>query len=92
MLGGRIDPAQMVVDGTPVFAAGEEVVLFTSPRPDGKNNLIGFSQGVLRVHEDPATGQKWAVSDVISNITYVTRRWGTRSRCGLSARARRSTS
>lgn len=71
MLGGRIDPAEMTVDGTPVFAAGEEVVLFTSPRADGKNNLIGFSQGVMRVHEDPATGRKWAVSDVISNVTYV---------------------
>jgi len=71
MLGGRIDPAEMTVDGTPVFAAGEEVVLFTSPRPDGKNNLVGFSQGVLRVHEDRVTGRKWAVSDIFSGVTYV---------------------
>ena len=58
ILGGAIGPVAMVVDGAPLFAIGEEVVLFTSPRPDGRKNLIGYSQGVLRVHVDVATGAR----------------------------------
>ncbi len=71
MLGGRIDPAEMTVEGTPSFSLGDEVVLFTSPRPDGKKNLVGFSQGAMRVLEDPGTGEKFAVSGVPAGVTFV---------------------
>jgi len=76
LLGGRIDPAQMMVEGTPVFEAGEEVVLFTAPRPDGRQDLVGFSQGVLRVSEDSATGQKWAAPRCPPSLT-ASGRWRT---------------
>jgi hypothetical protein len=71
MLGGRIDPVEMSAEGTPVFRAGEEVVLFTSPRPDGAKNLVGFSQGVMRIVEDPETGEKTAISEVPVGVTYM---------------------
>src|SRR5215475_10130926 len=47
LLGGRIDPVEMLQEGTPVFAPGDEVVLFTADRPDGKCDLVGFTQGVM---------------------------------------------
>ena len=71
MLGGRIDPVEMSAVGTPVFEIGEEVLLFTSPRPDGMKNLVGYSQGVMRVHEDPQTGEKIAASEVPVGTTYL---------------------
>ena len=71
MLGGRIGPVEMSADGTPVFEIGEEVLLFTSPRPDGMKNLVGYSQGVMRVHEDPQTGEKVAASEVPVGTTYL---------------------
>ncbi|HXI03824.1 MAG TPA: hypothetical protein VNI57_11675 [Candidatus Saccharimonadales bacterium] len=76
LLGGRIDPAVMIVDGTPEFHVGEEVVLFTSPRPDGKQNLVGFSQGVMRVREDPATGAKFVAGEVPVGVRFVETRGG----------------
>jgi hypothetical protein len=53
MLGGRIDPFEMRAEGTPVFRVGQEVILLTSSRPDGKEDIVGFSQGVFRILEDP---------------------------------------
>ena len=70
-IGGRIDPVEVTVEGTPAFAIGEEVLLFTSARPDGKKNLVGFSQGVMRVSEDAETGEKVAVSETLTGITMV---------------------
>lgn len=71
MLGGRIDPAEMTVEGTPIFRIGEEVVLFTSPGPAGKKNLVGFSQGVLRVLENPQTGEKIVANGAHPTLTFV---------------------
>jgi hypothetical protein len=71
MLGGRIDPVEMSAEGTPVFQTGEEVVLFTSPGTDGAKNLVGFSQGVMRIGEDPQTGEKTATSEVPVGVTFV---------------------
>src|SRR5262249_1759586 len=64
LLGGQIGDVEMREDGTPLFAARDEVVLFALERPDGKNNLVGFSQGVMRVQPEPDTGDKYAVSEV----------------------------
>ena len=71
MLGGRIDPVEMSAEGTPTFEIGEEVLLFTSPRPDGLKNIVGYSQGVMRVREDPQTGEKFATSEVPVGTTYL---------------------
>ena len=62
MPGGRIDPIEMRTEGTPEFSAGEEVVLMTIPAPDGRKNIVGFSQGVLRVHVDPRTGDRFVTA------------------------------
>ena len=70
LLGGRIDPAEMKEEGAPVFGLGEEVVLFTLQRPDGKNDLVGFTQGVMRVLTEDS-GDKIAVSEVPLGVTLV---------------------
>ena len=71
MLGGRIDPVEVRVEGTPGFRPGEEVVLFTSPGPGGRKNLVGFSQGVMRVHVDEATGDRFATTEVPAGVSFV---------------------
>jgi len=71
LLGGRIDPLEMREEGTPGFSVGEEVVLFTLERPDGNHNLVGFTQGVMRVQPDADSGEKFAVSEVPLGVTLV---------------------
>ncbi|HKY33097.1 MAG TPA: hypothetical protein VJV23_11220 [Candidatus Polarisedimenticolia bacterium] len=71
LFGGRIDPLEMREEGTPIFETGEEVVLFASLRPDGKNNLAGFSQGVMRVEVEEASGVKFAMSEVPVGVDFV---------------------
>lgn len=70
MFGGRIDPVEMKEEGTPIFEVGEEAVLFTSPRPDGKKGLVGFSQGRMRVVETP-DGEIVAESVVPAAVHFV---------------------
>jgi hypothetical protein len=71
-LGGAEGGVEMRVEGTPAFRVGEEVVLFTTAaRPDGKRYLVGFSQGVMRVDEDPATGEKLVTSEVPAGVHFV---------------------
>jgi hypothetical protein len=81
LLGGRIDPLEMTVEGTPVFTPGEEVVLFALDRPDGKSNLVGFTQGVRRVSQETVTSpdgrsslRKIAVSEVPLGVTILEER------------------
>jgi hypothetical protein len=68
MLGGQMGQVEMFAEGTPTFDVGDEVVLFTSPRPDGKKNLVGFSQGYMKVFEN-ASGQKYATGMVPMSVT-----------------------
>jgi len=70
-LGGRIDPIEMLVEGTPAFTVGEEVVLFTEPNPEGNQMIVGLSQGVMRVKADPRSGARFAVSEVPTKVTFV---------------------
>ena len=60
-LGGRIDPFEMVVEGTPTFRVGEETVLMTTPRPDDAHNIVGFSLGVFRIDAEPRTGRRFVI-------------------------------
>lgn len=78
LLGGSIGEVDMRAEGTPIFSAGDEVVLFALDRPDGKEDLVGFSQGVMRVVTETSTGatgeavsMKFAVSEVPLGVTYV---------------------
>jgi hypothetical protein len=71
-LGGRIDPIDMLVEGTPTFAVGDEVVLFTEQHPGGGRQIVGLSQGVMRVHADPDTGEMLVVSEAPGmGVTFV---------------------
>lgn len=76
MLGGTLNGFNMLVEGTPIFRSGEEVILFTSPRPGGAKNLVGFSQGLMRIHEDPETGLRMARSFMPTGVTYLDRAGG----------------
>lgn len=69
-LGGRIDPVEMIVAGTPAFVVGEVVVLFTESRTGGGRQIVGMSQGVARVHTDPATGDTIAVNEVPGGVSF----------------------
>jgi hypothetical protein len=71
MFGGTLNGWNMLIEGTPVFRTGDEVILFTSPRPGGSNNLVGFSQGVMQIVQDPETGARTARSFMPTGVTYI---------------------
>ncbi|MGH9868614.1 MAG: hypothetical protein ACREAA_10695 [Candidatus Polarisedimenticolia bacterium] len=71
LLGGVMGGVEMREEGTPLFKQGEEVVLFTSPLPSGKKALVGFSQGAMRIADDPATGHRMVVADVPAGVTFM---------------------
>lgn len=70
-LGGRIDPVELVVEGTPTFSEGEEVVLLTELTPSGSRVIVGLSQGVMRVHVDAETSQKVVRSEAPPELTFI---------------------
>jgi hypothetical protein len=62
--GGRLGRYRSVVVGAPVFARGDEAVLFLkSSGTPGENlpDIFGLNQGVFRVKVDPRTGQRMVV-------------------------------
>jgi hypothetical protein len=59
--GGQLGRYRSVVVGAPVFARGEEAVLFLRSRGDDLPNVFGLNQGVFRVRTDPRTGQRIVV-------------------------------
>jgi hypothetical protein len=58
VLGGRVGAIESVVDGTPRFHAGEEVVLFLEPAPAGGYGITAWIEGTFRVQRD-AAGRAW---------------------------------
>jgi hypothetical protein len=56
--GGTFGRYRTVVPGVPEVAIGEEAVLFLRASPAGVPQLVGLSQGILRVNVDPATGAR----------------------------------
>ena len=71
-LGGRIGGIEVSVEGTPAFAVGEEVVLLSELTRGGTRVVVGLSQGLMRIHVDPQTGEKTAVSEAIpESVTVV---------------------
>lgn len=71
LMGGRVGIIDTVVAGTPNFAMGEEAVLFTESRPDGRKHLVGLSQGAMRVIVNEETGERTAASDAYAGVTYM---------------------
>lgn len=57
--GGELDGLAMHISGAPYFRQGEEAVIFVwTDRVGGRQQAIGFEQGVFRVRRDPRTGMK----------------------------------
>lgn len=56
--GGQVGNTVYEVSDMPIFADGEEVVVFLWAHPSGKQLVTGASQGKLSVEADPATGAK----------------------------------
>jgi len=61
-LGGRIGLFQVMVDGAPEFALGEEVLLFlTRPFSGQRRSLVGFWQGKFTIVVEANTGRSLAI-------------------------------
>jgi hypothetical protein len=59
--GGKLGRYRSVVVGAPVFARGDEAVLFLKAQDDGVPAVFGLNQGVFRVRVDARTGQRMVV-------------------------------
>jgi hypothetical protein len=59
--GGRLGRYRSVVVGAPVFAPGDEAVLFLKARGENLPDIFGLNQGVFRVRVDSRTGQRMVV-------------------------------
>ena len=62
--GGRLGRYRSVVVGAPVFARGDEAMLFLKSNvtnADGLPEVFGLNQGVFRVKVDARTGQRMVV-------------------------------
>jgi len=59
--GGRLGRYQSVVVGAPVFAKGDEAVLFLKTHGDDLPDVFGLNQGVFRVVVDSRTGRRVVV-------------------------------
>ena len=59
--GGRIGRYRSVMVGAPSFAEGDEVVLFLGASGPSIPYVLGLSQGVFRVIEDPQTNARLVV-------------------------------
>lgn len=80
--GGQIGRYRSVMVGAPVFAPGDEVVLFLNARGSAVPYVFGLNQGVYRVRVDPRSGQRLVVSPALmarSDSAEVVRR-GTAAR------------
>jgi hypothetical protein len=63
--GGTYGRYRTVVPGVPDVSDGDEVVLFLGASPGGVPELVGFTQGLLRVRVDPETGQRTVAAPVV---------------------------
>ena len=59
--GGQIGRYRSVMVGAPVFAPGDEAVLFLNARPSAVPHVFGLNQGVYRVRVDARSGQRIVV-------------------------------
>jgi hypothetical protein len=62
--GGTYGRYRTIVPGVPDLQAGEEVVLFLRTSSAGVPQLVGLSQGLLRVRIDPASGERLVLAPV----------------------------
>jgi hypothetical protein len=63
--GGQIGRYRSVMIGAPVFAPGDEAVLFLNARRDTVPSVFGLHQGVYRVRVDERSGRRMVVSPAL---------------------------
>ena len=56
--GGTVGKLRVDVPGAAAYRAGQEMVLFLAPTPEGRYQVAGLSRGKFDVREDPKTGRK----------------------------------
>jgi hypothetical protein len=66
--GGKLGRYRSVVVGAPVFARGDEAVLFLKANDDGLPAIFGLNQGVFRVRVDARTGQRMVVPPPVTAV------------------------
>jgi hypothetical protein len=66
--GGRLGRYRSVVVGAPVFARGDEAVLFLKSHDGDLPGVFGLNQGVFRVRVDARTGQRMVVPPPVSAV------------------------
>jgi hypothetical protein len=66
--GGTYGRYRTIVPGVPDVADGDEAVWFLRASPTGVPQLVGLSQGFLRVRIDPATGQRLIAAPVAAGV------------------------
>jgi hypothetical protein len=59
--GGKLGRYRSVLVGAPVFAPGDEAVLFLKTHGESMPDVFGVNQGVFRVKVDQRTGQRMVV-------------------------------
>lgn len=59
--GGKLGRYRSVFVGAPIFARGDEAVLFLKPNGSDLPDVFGVNQGVFRVRVDSRTGQRLVV-------------------------------
>jgi hypothetical protein len=59
--GGKLGRYQSVMVGAPIFARGDEAVLFLKTHGEELPDVYGLNQGVFRVRVDSVTGQRIVV-------------------------------
>jgi hypothetical protein len=68
--GGQLGRYRSVMVGAPVFARGDEAVLFLKTHGDALPDVFGLNQGVFRVRVDARTGQRMVVPPpLMSTVT-----------------------
>jgi hypothetical protein len=62
--GGTYGRYKTIVPGVPDVAEGDELLLFLRTSPAGVPQLVGLSQGLLRVRVVPASGERMVLAPV----------------------------
>ena len=67
--GGAFGRYRTIVPGMPEIAEGDEAVIFLRLQPGAAApQLVGFTQGLLRVRVDPASGGRSVVAPAVAGI------------------------
>jgi hypothetical protein len=66
--GGQMGRYRSMVPGAPVFAEGEELVLFLAADAPSAAHLLGLGQGVFRIMTDRASGLRLVVPEILATV------------------------